>query len=74
MMFGILESAHKKQQYCEKTDNRVWLSTQSVIFDGEDERNTGKTFGFKDIISVDVDVKATKVTWKNGGNAFSAVC
>lgn len=35
MYIGAIDAKHRNQQFCEKSDNRVWMSSDGTIFDGE---------------------------------------
>lgn len=35
MYIGAIDGKHRSQQYCEKSDNRVWISSEGIIYDGE---------------------------------------
>lgn len=34
MYIGIIDSKHKNQQFCNKDDNRFWISTDGICFNG----------------------------------------
>jgi hypothetical protein len=63
MLIGAIDAKHRNQQYCEKSDNRVWMSSEGIIFDGEKERKIKYQFGKNSIIEVVVNQAAGEIIW-----------